>query len=119
MLARDTLSNHDYSILSPTAAAAQIAYTSADPTGRWTIPDHNYAKTFTSASGFVSIQVVQTDSTPLHDRYLYSGASGGGFSTDQSGADTIPNNNAGASQRMRRPAAVLGLDACAAQSTRC
>ena len=39
--------------------------------------------------------MVQIDSTPLHDRYLFSGASGGGYATDASGKDTIPNNNYG------------------------
>ena len=87
-----TLGNHDYSILSPTAAASQIAYTAVD--GRWYLPDHKYARTFTSASGAVSIQVVQVDSTPLVDRYLFSGASGGAFATDASGPDTVPNANA-------------------------
>ena len=87
-----TLGNHDYSILSPTAAASQIAYTAVDP--RWYLPDHKYSRVFTSASGAVSIQVVQVDSTPLTDRYLFSGASGGTFATDASGNDTIPNANA-------------------------
>ena len=59
------------------------------------IPAHNYQRYFTSASGAVTLQVVSVDSTPLNDRYLYSGASGGGFATDASGADTVPNNNAG------------------------
>ena len=88
-----TLGNHDYSILSPTAAASQIAYSAVDP--RWVLPDHTYAKTFTSASGNVAIQVVQVDSTPLHDRYLFSGASGGAYATDASGADTLVDNVAG------------------------
>jgi hypothetical protein len=87
-----TLGNHDYSILSPTAAAAQIAYTAADPSKRWYMPDHNYQRVFKSASGAVSIQVVEMDSTALVDRYLFSGASGGGYATDASGVDTIPNN---------------------------
>ena len=90
-----TLGNHDYSILSATAAADNIAYTNADPTKRWYIPAHNYQRTFTSASGAVKLQVVSLDSTPLHDRYLYSGASGGGYATGASGVtDSIPNNNA-------------------------
>jgi hypothetical protein len=90
-----TLGNHDYSILSPTASQQQIDYTAADPSGRWYMPGHNYQRVFKSASGAVSIQVVQIDSTPLHDRYLFSGASGGGYATDASGKDTIPNNNYG------------------------
>jgi hypothetical protein len=77
------------------AAASQIAYTSVDPTGRWYIPAHNYQRTFSSANGAVSLQVVSIDSTPLHDRYLYSGASGGGYATPASGvADNTANNNA-------------------------
>ena len=91
-----TLGNHDYSILSPTAAAAQIAYTAVDPTHRWYLPAHNYQRFFTSASGATTLQVVEVDSTPLHDRYLYSGGSGGGFATGVSGvADSLVNNPAG------------------------
>ena len=87
---------HDYSILSPTAAATQIAYTTADPSNRWYIPAHNYQRTFASANGAVSLQVVSIDSTPLHDRYLYSGASGGSYATPASGvADKLVNNVAG------------------------
>ena len=56
------------------------------------MPDHNYQRVFKSASGAVSIQVVEMDSTALVDRYLFSGASGGGYATDASGVDTIPNN---------------------------
>ena len=90
-----TLGNHDYSILSPTAAADQIAYTAVDPTHRWYQPAHNYQKFFTSASGATTLQVVEVDSTPLHDRYLYSGGSGGGFATGANGADTLVNNPGG------------------------
>jgi len=86
----NTLGNHDYSILNPTAAATQIAYSAVD--SRWVLPDHQYAKTFKSASGNVAIQVVQVDSTPLHDRYLFSGTSGGAYATDASGADTTVDN---------------------------
>ena len=85
-----TLGNHDYSILSPNAASSQIAYSAVDP--RWVLPDHQYARTFTSASGAVSIQVVEIDSTPLNDRYLFSGGSGGGFATGASGVDTRVNS---------------------------
>ena len=85
-----TLGNHDYSILSPTAAASQIAYTAVDPSGRWYIPAHTYQRTFASSNGAVSLQVVSVDSTPLHDRYLYAGASGGSYSSPLSGvADTV------------------------------
>ena len=87
-----TLGNHDYSILNPTAAASEIAYTAVDP--RWYLPGRQYSSVFTSASGYVSIQVVQVDSTPLIDRYLFSGASGGGYATDASGADNQVNANA-------------------------
>ena len=91
-----TLGNHDYSILSPTAAASQIAYTAVDSPKRWYLPAHNYQRFFTSQSGATTLQVVQVDSTPLHDRYLYSGGSGGGFATGVSGvADSLVNNPAG------------------------
>ena len=90
-----TLGNHDYSILATNSAASQIAYTNTDPTGRWFIPAHNYQRVFTSANGAVSLQVVAVDSTPLVDRYLYSGSSGGSYATGANGVDTIPNNVAG------------------------
>lgn len=86
-----TLGNHDYSILNPTAAASQVAYSTVDP--RWVMPTRNYVQTFKSASGAVSVQVVNVDSTPLHDRYLFSGASGGGYATDSGGPDTAINSN--------------------------
>ena len=88
-----TLGNHDYSILNPTAAASQIAYSAVD--SRWVLPDHQYAKTFTSASGNVAIQVVQVDSTPLHDRYLFSGAAGGAFAYDAGSLDNMVDYTAG------------------------
>jgi hypothetical protein len=76
------------------AAASQIAYSSVD--SRWVMPDHVYSRTFHSASGAVSVQVVQVDSTPLHDRYLFSGASGGGYATNSAGvADRLINNVGG------------------------
>lgn len=62
-----------------------------DPTNRWYIPAHNFQRIFSSASGAVNLQVVSIDSTPLHDRYLYSGASGGGYATGINGADRVPN----------------------------
>ena len=89
-----TLGNHDYSILANNSAASEIAYTSVDPSGRWYIPAHNYQRVFTSASGAVSAQVVSIDSTPLHDRYLYSGGSGGGYATGANGPDTLVNSPA-------------------------
>lgn len=56
------------------------------------MPARNYDRIFTSASGLVKVQAVNIDSTPLHNRYLYSGHSGGGYATGASGADRVPNS---------------------------
>lgn len=93
----NTLGNHDYSILAEgrpgenSAVQAQIDYAGVNP--RWVLPARNYDRTFSSASGAVKIQAVSMDSTPLHDRYLFSGATGGGFASTPRGMDTIPNAN--------------------------
>ena len=79
------------------SAAAQVAYTAVDPSGRWKMPSRGfYTYTFSSVSGNTKAQVVQLDSTVLHDRYLYSGSSGGAFATGFSGKDNKVNNPAGA-----------------------
>lgn len=58
------------------------------------MPGHQYQRSFSSANGKTSVQVVSMDSTPLHDRYLYSGASGGGYATSFAGvADPAGVNN--------------------------
>lgn len=85
-LTRDSASFvRSYNIYNTNAAAAQIEYTAVDPLGAWYLPAHEYQRTFSSANGLVSIQVVSMDSTPLHDRYLYSGSSGGSFATSFGG----------------------------------
>jgi hypothetical protein len=91
----------------PTAAAAQVAYTAVDPSRRWYLPNRGtYQRTFSSASGAVSINVVQMDSTVLNDRYLYGGASGGGFATGVAGRDLI----GGATGRVNSPASATVLN---------
>ena len=78
-----TLGNHDYSITAPDSAASEIKYGRKD--SRWEMRGRYFDNVFSSADSKTKVHVVTFDSTPLHDRYIFSGASGGKYATSKQG----------------------------------